>query len=209
MAALGDSTVKNTEKLANIDDQTKCWICNNVIRRTCDKCMVSFSSCVSSESADWFIHKTTPCNCDTASKKPVKHVFAILLPEDSEKPVLVQVPVNRITYCGSTFDNVDFKSLLGNYDFRRNVVGRNPYKKDRALKNVLEVFHKDNFFNDGSKPNKLIKKITKNKSTHDWRGPLIVVKFKGLVLSADPVYIDASFDDLVDVVDFFRWYGNQ
>ena len=91
---------------------------------------------------------------------------------------------------------------LGRSEFERNLV-----RKRRPSK-VVEVWMRDNFFSDGSLPNESIKKTTKGAARHDWRGPLVVLKYIGLVgmYMGNGKYEDMNLLDFRNTTDFFLRY---
>lgn len=59
-------------------------------------------------------------------------------------------------------------------------MGVNPVK-GRTMENTLVISFRDNFFNDGSLPNKCIRTLLGNPAQmpHYWHGPVVVFKYQG------------------------------
>ena len=77
------------------------------------------------------------------------------------------------------------------------------------MKDTLVFRYRDNFLADGTRTNQVVRKLTKNKAGHDWRGSMLILKFKGLHIEYNPSYQDIRAKDMVDIVDFFLYYGNR
>jgi hypothetical protein len=189
----------------------KCLFCTKNSIEKCSKCKTVYSPCQICETTDWFIHKSNSCTCETLNNEQpqgfYKQVYGILLPENSEKPVLIQIKVENKYYSQCYFDLPDLKEFMGECSLRSNQMPTNPMKNYKGLPQPLEFNFRDNFFNDGSKTNMLVKNLTNNKNPHNWKGPMVIMKFKILnKYIPDPVYIDASFDDLPNLIDYLLWY---
>ena len=70
------------------------------------------------------------------------------------------------------FAFTDAKKILGDVDLDTRI------KDTVVLDNCLIFEFRDDFQNDGSKPNKCIFKITNREAGHSWKGPLLVTKVK-------------------------------
>lgn len=190
-----------------------CTICKKEQVKKCDKCGASYSTCEKSETQEYYIHKYKSCSCGKSKK--FKQVYGILIPETSEKPVMMQIDIKKVKceYEDEYFDYPDIKSFMGDgqsmVDFGRLVMDYNPWHPEKVLNDTLEINFRDNFFNDGSIQNKLIRKLGKNNVRHDWRGPMLVFKYEGKVRTPYPSYIDINFADLSHVIDYMAYYGGS
>lgn len=199
----------NQPSTSNIPNTNKCMICNNNISMVCKKCNSTFSSCTQTEAKDCFIHKYNACKCETG-KKAEKLVYGVLLPENTEKPVLVQIKIEK---CfdedeGCYIETPDLKTFLGTNQLDFASMNRNALK-NKPLLDAFYINFRDKFLFDGSQTNKCVQKITKNNACHDWRGPIVIMKQKGRNLSQSTYYIDACINDLSDFADFFTAYGKK
>lgn len=116
--------------------------------------------------------------------------------EDYEDGFLWDLPFLE-KYLGRSF------GALERMEFERNLV------RKRDLPKVIEVWMRDNFLNDGSRPNRSIKNATKGAARHDWRGPLVVLKYVGLggMYAGNGKYTDMDLRDFRDTADCFLTYG--
>ena len=133
-----------------------------------------------------------------------------MLPENGEKAILIQVPTESIydEYHKIHWDNTKLEPFLGKH-IGRSHMPRNPYNKKRIIKDRLIIKYNDNFFNDGSKTNKVIQKLTNGKCPHDWRGPIVVMNVEGTDFEPFPKYLDVTFKDFPHIIDFFtNMYGD-
>jgi hypothetical protein len=95
-------------------------------------------------------------------------------------------------------------------EYKGNMTERKPIKRNALrgfdLDHTVEVVCRETFLIDGSKPNSCVMEITKGKMTHDWRGPIVVLRQPGTAM--DPrFYEDVTAADLRIVVDYFVSYG--
>jgi hypothetical protein len=191
----------------------KCLFCNNDKNKTCLKCKTVYSPCQICETKDWFTHKFNSCKCKVASKdeQNLKQVNGILLPVNSEKPVLTQIKVETKFDKEEDhyFESPCLKSFFGDNFLGSSMIAGNPLRKDKVFTDTLIIKYRDEFLKDGSKPNLLVRKLCKNKNPHDWRGPMLVLKYEGTIHEMPPSYIDTDFDDLQDIIDYFTWCGSN
>ncbi|KAG7009354.1 hypothetical protein G7Y79_00003g012220 [Physcia stellaris] len=168
------------------------------------------------QKADWPCHKLLCSHFKTNNERPSpKHRRAILFPEghlQDSSPQLIWIEVEEKfeDYEDGFFWELPLlekhmgRSLgsLGRSEFERNLIRR------RKLSKVVEVWMRDNFFSDGSLPNESIKKSTRGAARHDWRGPLVVLKYIGLggMYMGNGKYDDMNLRDFRDTADFFLGY---
>jgi hypothetical protein len=94
-------------------------------------------------------------------------------------------------------------------EFEGGIPERKPIKRNVLrgfnLDHTVEVVGRETFLIDGSKSNSCVIEITKGKMTHDWRGPIVVLRQPGTEI--DPrFYEDVTAADLRIVVDYFLSY---
>ena len=97
-------------------------------------------------------------------------------------------------------------------EFERGIPERKPIKRNVLrgfdLYYTVQVICRDTFLIDGSKPNSCVMEITKGKMTHDWRGPILVMRQPGTEIDPD-FYEDVTAAELRIVVDYFLSYGKN
>lgn len=190
---------KTKPKLENNYKELNCAKSESV----CSKC-----GCVQ----DWINHKLICDSLPLPVKNPKQKSFnAIYLPEDEDKPVFVLVPIEEIFEKNENFywDYPQLDFFLGKKKCpRSSYMNKNPLNEKRVMRDKLIITYRDDFLIDGcSKKNRLVEKMTRGKSGHDWRGPIIVMKASGVQFNPYEKYLDIQSSDFVDIVDFFLWYG--
>ena len=106
------------------------------------------------------------------------------------------------------FDIPDLIEIMG-LPFRklaRTTFWKN-FVRGRELECLFEVWMRDNFLNDGSFRNQSAATATKGNMAHDWRGPLVVLKYNGLEERSR--YADMGLQDFRDAVDYLTYYTNE
>ncbi len=181
--------------------------------KKCSKCKEACYCERECQVRDWPVHKFF---CGSLPfPKPIgenrgKTVKAVYLPELSGDPVLINLPIIKdfIEEDGKKvwFEKPDLEKFLGEGDYGRNLMPLNPLKKQRAIADTIEFKWRDNFSADGSKPNQCIKKITQNRNYFDWRGPMVVTRYRGKGPEGD--YLDLEEYDFLDIIDYLLWYGS-
>ena len=138
----------------------------------------------------------------------------MLLPESGVKPIIIELALELQVYDGESFYTTKSKNFIikpGEKIFTEvahQYIPSNPLKPKRKFKDTLLLEFRDSFYNDGSTLNTTVQKITKDRMTHDWRGPLLITKIKGKDLFNMPTYIDFQLEDFEDVIDYLLWYGS-
>lgn len=139
-----------------------------------------------------------------------KSIYAIYLPETGIKPILVDVPIKvMLDKNGKPYEDPQIQDFIGKgIHLARSCMPYNPLNEKRVMSNTLEINYRDNFLVDGrSKKNEVVQKITKGMAGYDWRGPMIVLKFKGVESFHKQDHLDIELTDFPDIVDFLLWYG--
>ena len=212
----------NTENLIESPskDNTKtsaelCPICKQKeASKKCSKCKIMSYCSQECQRNDWPAHKffcgslPFPAQIKTGGK----YVRGVLLSENSQDPILINILVEFKTlkspYGNETFENPDLKKFLGEKEsYGRNWMPLNPLKNEKVFSNTIEFLYREDFFCDGSKPNKTIQKITGGLNSHDWRGPMVVTKYAGQ--GAQGSYLNIELDDFADIIDYLKWYGSK
>ena len=86
-------------------------------------------------------------------------------------------------------------------------MNHNARRSKEPLDEKFEFAFRDNFLNDGSKPNKCINNLTRGKAPHDWRGPIVVMKFQ--LQRYSEKYLDMTMEDTTQIIDFLLEYGSR
>ncbi|KAF9641480.1 alpha-ketoglutarate dependent xanthine dioxygenase [Lasiodiplodia theobromae] len=156
------------------------------------------------QKADWPTHKLL-CrqysNFDLASRPSEGHFLAIVFSPDKDGP--------HLFWLQSTEDDTSYKAFLpylfpdGNTRLIEGPHLLYSQALDRDLSDGVFVYWREEFFFDGSIPNRAVKAATKERGSaqFDWRGPVIVcgtVGRKGFRLR------DTNLLDFRHAVDFLR-----
>ncbi|KAL5319640.1 hypothetical protein ACEPPN_012696 [Leptodophora sp. 'Broadleaf-Isolate-01'] len=220
---------------------SKCVICDKPSAQACATCTSSAYCSKACQELDWPLHKIL---CKKLSKllktsdrpsTPIK--LGILLSADSPEPRLVWVPCRQAPKPNSstTRDEVIVHYLLGDpitptvesFNIAKNEV------RGYTLDHTVVLYARDNWLNDGSKPNQAALSLTDWELPYDWRGNILVMNYKGLVgknippqtNSGEPIVLSATqiggeiepYQDFQDVtlgdfriaVDYLSRYGMQ
>lgn len=70
----------------------------------------------------------------------------------------------------------------------------------------MEIFNRDTFAIDGSIPNKSLIAATQGKLTHDWCGPVVVLRKNGHCNTYEGSFGDMGIEDYAHIVDHFKTY---
>jgi hypothetical protein len=137
-------------------------------------------------------------------------VNGIFFGENSDKPEFVRIPLNQKKcddfFSGETTSVLvpDYAKFLGNAHPGRSWMRYNPLKDYEQLEDTLFFNYRDNFFNDGSQPNRCIQKATDYMNYHSWAGPLFVYKENSDIESK---FSDIEMKDFSNVLTFLSNYG--
>lgn len=82
----------------------------------------------------------------------------------------------------------------------------NPVKRFE-LDHTLNLVCREEHGIDGSKLNRCILEVTKDKTLHTWRGPVVALRQVGVGYQPYSVYEDITLADLHHAVDYFLAYG--
>ncbi|KAL1639163.1 hypothetical protein SLS58_008250 [Diplodia intermedia] len=152
-----------------------CQACNNPSQETCGRCRSSRYCSKKCQKADWPTHKllcSKFSSFDLTSRPSEAHTLAIVFPPDKNEPHLTWVH-------GDTFDEACRPHLFPDGDYNHPIEGSHLLHSpafDRDLPDGVFVYWREEFFFDGSLPNRSVKVATKmaGHAQFDWRGPVIV-----------------------------------
>jgi hypothetical protein len=204
-----DLNTKNSDGNSNYF----CIFCKvNIGSKKCSRCKVACYCDKNCQINDWPVHKFF-CGSlpfpKPAARKSGKTVRAVYLPELSGDPVLINLPIiNDFIEDGYEevwFERPELENYLGEGIYGRNWMPLNPLKKTRKIADTIEFKYRENFLHDGSKLNQCVQKITQNRSFYDWKGPIIVTRYRGKGAEGD--YLDLEEHDFLDIIDYLLWYG--
>jgi len=193
-----------------------CAICNGSDARFCSSCH-SISYCSPEcQKTDWPLHKTICKTLTTLPSRPSpSHKLAILFPVDSKDPQLFWINCERRVddEDGIAWERPDTHPLLQTENLDPEYQNAIEYKditrnmlRGFSLSHTVRVICRETFLIDGSTPNICVRQTTRGKMTHDWRGPIVVMRQPGTAI--DPIfYEDISAADLRVAVDYFLSYG--
>jgi len=195
-----------------------CAICNSAAAKRCSSCL-SISYCSPScQKEDWPLHKTICKNLTTLPQRPSpSHKLAILLPVDLKDPQLTWAHFERNIdeEDGVSYEMADLSSFLEKenldpkyHDAREHKPVTRNVLRGFNLDHTVQVVCRETFLIDGSTSNACVRQTTRGKMTHDWRGPIVVMRQPGT--ATDPlVYEDMTAADLRVAVDYFVAYGRK
>lgn len=201
--------------MTNQETKKPCNTCDTLTSKNCSKCKIVHYCNRSCQANDWAVHKffcaslpfpVVPKSTDqnhNIINYEKKAITGILFNENSTVPELIKIPLSI------KFENMMLPATdkyMGAPE-SHNYMQSNPFTK-RNLKDTLVILFRDNFLNDGSLPNKCIQNLSKGINDYPWKGPVIVIKMKGLEVYQN-IYEDMNVKDFKDVIDYFCWYGKE
>ncbi|KAK0103241.1 hypothetical protein ONS95_005275 [Cadophora gregata] len=193
-----------------------CSVCNSSNTKFCSTCRSSAYCSPACQKLDWPLHKTI-CKAFTSlpARPSPSHKLAILFPVDSKDPTLIWIECERRVDedDGMAYEVPNTEAVLSVEDTDPKYKSGKEFKpiQRNALRGfdlsyTVQVICRDAFLIDGSTPNVCVRQTTKGEMTHDWRGPIVVLRQPGLGI--DPLfYDDVRADDLRVAVDYFLYYG--
>lgn len=202
-----------------------CTVCNAQGAKSCSSCHSSAYCAPTCQRADWRIHKTVCRSLKDIPPRPTpSHKLGILFPVESRVPQLIWYESERKVDVwgvsvegepeeeeeeeGAEFDIAKLGSVMGDdkppvqyMPFQINPVKR--FELDHTLNLVCREEHGI----DGSKLNRCILEMTKDKTPHNWRGPVVALRQVGVGYQPYSVYEDITLADLHHAVAYFLAYG--
>ena len=187
-----------------------CSICNSNDAQVCKQCHSSPYCSVKCQKIDWPCHKLLCSEYKLNNERPSPtHKRGILFDPEKLAPSFVWVRCD-VHHDGPevTYEVPDLKELAGP-DYRPMTCEKfwKNYVRGRELKQLYELWMRDNFMNDGSSRNKSAAVATKGQNSWDWRGPLIALKYTSLEYN-EP-YADMDMQDFREAVDYLTYYTNE
>ncbi|KAI9708597.1 MAG: hypothetical protein M1820_003815 [Bogoriella megaspora] len=181
--------------------ESTCCMCNAPAGKKCTECHSAIYCSKVCQRKDWALHKILCKDVKEMRPRPSdKHALRILLPENDARPKILWVKREGARYYGPK-DSMDLLGdMVGQFCFSHNEL------RHFNLPNDINLLYRENFFNDGSKPNQAVSNITKGACPHDWRGPIIVDALYG---HGDSMSRDVMLSDLRHVVDTLVTYAKQ
>ena len=198
-----------TDRLVSKEAFTDCVVCFRKTQSSCGKCGTFFCDKECQELM-WSKHilfcdaLPFPANVPPSEEE---FVYGFLLPEDGENAVLVQVPLdmswdeNEEEY----FYKPNLESFLGK-KVSHSFMPSNLYNQKRIMKDMLIIEFNGNYLTNGSKPNKVVLKMTNGRCKFDWRGPIVIIKAEGTSINAmfsHKTYLNITLADFPNIIDFF------
>ncbi|KAF4610345.1 hypothetical protein G7Y89_g15775 [Cudoniella acicularis] len=192
-----------------------CVICNKRGANDCASCKSASYCSKACQVLDWPLHKLL---CKKFKKLPSRpnnmpSQLAILLSADDPDPRLIWVPSPQeyTEYSETGFQNPITEPLLGQpitHSAERFVVTKNEVR-GYELDHSVVLFARDNWLNDGSKPNQAALALTDWELPYDWRGNILIMSFKVVAKGREGIetYQNVTLGDLRTVVDYLRRYG--
>ncbi|KAI9050951.1 hypothetical protein LZ554_005062 [Drepanopeziza brunnea f. sp. 'monogermtubi'] len=215
-----------------------CVICNETPASSCGSCKSSAYCSKKCQQLDWPLHKTLCKKLArlTARPQPSSKLGILLRAEDPE-PRLVWVPCPKVrplqkgTNTAASYDAPVVKPLLGDPNAaERFNISKNEVR-GYALEKTICLYARDNWLNDGSKPNQAALALTDWELPYDWRGNILIMSHVGVVgrnvqpppksrallsmsvldeggqLEPFKDFQDVSLGDLRTAVDYLSRYG--
>lgn len=150
-----------------------------------------------------------PLELHTPSK-PVQTAKAtfhgMLFPVDSDRPRLIQINILGVVHQSGVIDWQPLLSQLLGADTDLASMPVSTGVGGEPLRFPLQVFFRANFLTDGSRTNQSINALTYGKSRHEWRGPVIALKYSGSRLSS---YTNITMSDLPPLVYYLTYLNGQ
>lgn len=195
-----------------------CTICNGSDTKFCSSCHSTSYCSPECQKTDWPLHKTICKSLTTLPPRPSpSHRLAILFPVDSKEPQLIWINCERRIDDddGIAWERADTDSILKTKNVDPQYGNSREYKpitrnalRGFNLSHTVKVICRETFLIDGSTPNICVERTTRGKMTHDWRGPIVVMRQPGT--NIDPrFYEDMRAADLRVAVDYFLSYGRS
>jgi hypothetical protein len=195
---------------------TTCIICNRSDAKLCFLCRSSSYCSPQCQKDDWSLHKMV---CKTFTNLPPRpstsHKLAIIFPVDAKNPQLVWIKCERHVddEDGVAWETPDTQYVLGVENLDPKYKHAREFKSIKRnvprgynLSHTVQVICRETFLLDGSTSNVCVRHTTKGRMTHDWRGPIVVMRQPGTAI--DPlVYEDITASDLRVTMDYFLSYG--
>jgi hypothetical protein len=186
-----------------------CKQCELDASKSCAKCKTKRYCSRECQVKDWPLHKYICESLPFPPKTISSSVYCFFLPEDGAKIQVVQVELEKRVdkTTGLAYEKPLLKAFMGR-DLGEMVL-KNAQRKDAVYSVNLKIMTRNMYWAEDeaveSVPNKLVKKLTGGGNSHDWRGPLLVLKFKDVDPNSSVLnFIDVELRDLEGMVDLLR-----
>jgi hypothetical protein len=141
-------------------------------------------------------------NLSSRPQAPSK--LAILLSDDDPEPRLVWVPCPKANRQNSstTFDSPVVVPLLGSpitHAAERFNIAKNE-ARGFDLDHTVILHARDNWLNDGSKPNQAALALTDWELPYDWRGNILIMSYRGMAGAEFPVQAAPGIPDFLKLL---------
>lgn len=206
----------------------RCVYCYQGSNQRCSACRQVPYCSKECQKKDWSSHKWF-CKLQYPEKEPNKNsVRAVLLPVDSERPTFVNVDrkldcsltltpagsaaVARVRGSGEPdrldawYSGYEQSVFLGDDAGNGRRMRWFPMHAGVKYNRMITVFFRDNFWYDGSEPNRCIATITKGENTSRWKGPVLIYqsnRVSDVVGNPEPKYVDFEKMHGNEIVTFF------
>lgn len=208
----------STSTLYNQMVTPSCIICNVSNGNLCSSCHSIAYCSRKCQKLDWPLHKTICKPITTLPSQPSpSHKLAILFPVHSEVPQLIWINCERRIddEDGQAWESADTQPFLDIEILDPKYRNAQEYKSIRRnglrgfnLNHTVQVICRETFLVDGSTSNVCVRHTTQGQMTHDWRGPIVVMRKPGTAV--DPLfYEDMKAGDLRIAIDYFLSYGKH
>ena len=174
----------------------KCTVCDKETTKVCSLCKVSYYCSKECQVADRSKNHKYFCGMSFPKRDPNKKtVFGFLLQEKGDIKI-VNVRIDEKKGQGRAAVIAPFLEYPNDKTTRSEIFS--PFTKyflprklfePKNLKNMLQFSYRKNFLNDGSQSNECVKKLTANKNSYDWKGPILLLKIKGIENYGNLTYI--------------------
>jgi hypothetical protein len=186
--------------------------CVQFAEMRCSKCQLVYYCSRNCQSKDWSFHKLI---CMPLPKKvKEKSVYAIFFPHYSKKPSIVEVGM-ELCWLGEPGQEENVYTYIPNLDIMSdsNTKLKNvllPYAGRKIMREYTDTLELKFSIDETLPPNECLKKITKGKAPINWRGNLLLLKYKGKDLEADkyPKYMDIDARVLNDFIEALKCLGD-
>lgn len=209
-----------------------CW-CGSLCASWCSRCEDQWYCSPEHLAADWPRHRAEcvpksswssssastpspsmqPCVAPMALQAPSRVIqttkatfHGMVFPVDSERPKLIQVNLLGMVHEGGVVDWQPVLAPILGADAEIASMIVSTGVGGEALRFPLQVFFRSNFLTDGSRSNRAIESLTHGKSRHDWRGPIVALKYSGTRLSS---YTNITMSDLPSLVYFLTYLNGK
>lgn len=196
----------------------RCTICNSAYTHLCKQCHSSSYCSTRCQKIDWPCHKLLCSEYTTLKERPSsEYKRGILFSPNAKAPSFIWIKCDRQRESSDEpepyFEVPQFEEHLGVGTGYKGMTPQKFFKnyvRGREIPQPFEMWMRDNFWNDGSSKNQSAIAATKGAMAHDWRGPLVALKYKDAWEGGrNVVYADMDMQDFREAVDYLTYYTNE